>query len=254
MATRVATNDAEKDHRMMPLGPIRGLLRRRLLVNFRVDPAVIQKVLPSPFVPKLVDGSAIAGICLIRLEQIRPSALPLPIGFSSENAAHRFAVRWQDAAGDHEGVYIPRRDTDSFMTVLAGGRIFPSVHHRAHFDVKDEESAISLDMRSVDGVASVSVRGTAATMLPATSHFGTLENASRFFELGAVGYSPSASGKRLEGINFGTDTWSVEPIEVEHATSSFFSDRANFPEGSVEFDCALRMRNINLRFAPVATL
>src|SRR5438067_2357473 len=120
----------------MTLPVIEGVIRRRILVNFRVDADVMQRQLPEPFRPKLLDGAAVAGICLIRLEQMRPQWLPLPVGMSSENAAHRVAVCWTDADGQpREGVYIPRRDSNSILNTLAGGRLFPGVYQRAHFDV-----------------------------------------------------------------------------------------------------------------------
>ena len=104
----------------MRIPVLKGTIKRRLLVNFRVDPA-IQKRLPTPFRPKLHRGHAIAGICLIRLEHIRPAGLPALIGFSSENAAHRIAVEWTDVSGTaREGVFIPRRDTGSRLNSLAG--------------------------------------------------------------------------------------------------------------------------------------
>jgi len=37
---------------------------RRLLVNYRVDPDVAATLLPAPLRPKLVNGWAVAGICL----------------------------------------------------------------------------------------------------------------------------------------------------------------------------------------------
>ena len=80
----------------MRMPKIQGLIRRRLLVNFRVDPAVIQRLLPAPFRPKLHGGYAVAGVCLIRLENIRPKHVPNAFGISSENAAHRIAVTWED--------------------------------------------------------------------------------------------------------------------------------------------------------------
>lgn len=110
---------------MIRLPVIQGLIRRRLLVNFRVDPAVMETFLPEPFRPKLHAGYAIAGICLIRLEDIRPRGLPGVLGISSENAAHRIAVEWEDESGrTREGVFIPRRDTNSCLNHLAGGRSF----------------------------------------------------------------------------------------------------------------------------------
>jgi hypothetical protein len=47
----------------MRLPTIHGLIRRRMLINFRVDAAVMQRFLPQPFRPKLHRGHAIAGIC-----------------------------------------------------------------------------------------------------------------------------------------------------------------------------------------------
>ena len=41
-----------------------------------------------------------------------------------------------------------------------------------------------------------------------------------------------------------THSWKVEPLALEQAYSSYFSDEALFPAGSVTFDCALIMRNI----------
>ena len=38
--------------------------------------------------------------------------------------------------------------------------------------------------------------------------------------------------------------WSVAPLQVEEVHSSYFSDEATFSKGSVEFDCALVMRNL----------
>jgi len=55
---------------------IHGQIERRLLVNYRVDPEVIARVLPQPFRPQLVGGAAVAGICLIRLGQMRPRHTP----------------------------------------------------------------------------------------------------------------------------------------------------------------------------------
>src|ERR1051326_1862789 len=97
----------------MQIPVIRGLIDRRILVNYRVDPDVLTKILPAPFRPKLVNGAGMAGVCLIRLKKIRPRFLPSFLGISSENAAHRIAVEWENDGETKEGVFIPRRDTSS---------------------------------------------------------------------------------------------------------------------------------------------
>jgi hypothetical protein len=54
--------------------------QRRLLVNYRVDPDVAARVLPPPLRPQQVAGWAVAGICLIRLAQLRPGRVPAWLG------------------------------------------------------------------------------------------------------------------------------------------------------------------------------
>jgi hypothetical protein len=228
----------------MRVPKVHGVIRRRLLVNFRGEPAVVQRHLPSPFRPKLHGGKAIAGICLIRLENIRPQRFPKMLGLSSENAAHRIAVVWEDGSGAHEGVYIPRRDTGSLMNHLAGGRLFPGEHHRARFWVRDTGERVELRMEAADGGAQIEVAGVVATELPPSSLFRTLTEASAFFEPGSLGYSATAGGRRLDGVVLKTDSWQVKPLAVERVHSSYFADPALFPAGSVEFDCALILRNI----------
>ena len=97
----------------MKIPKIKGLIDRRILINYTVEKDVLTNFLPHPFQPKLVNGKGIAGICLIRLKEIRPKGLPKLIGISSENGAHRIAVEWTDNGIFKEGVFIPRRDTSS---------------------------------------------------------------------------------------------------------------------------------------------
>ena len=228
----------------MRLPTIEGIIRRRILVNFRVDPQVIQNVLPSRFRPKLHQGQAIAGICLIRLEHIRPKMFPDIVGISSENAAHRIAVLWDEDNLTQEGVFIPRRDTASGLNHLLGGRVFPGEHHKAKFKVEENDDKIALSMKSDDGDVAVEVRGKISAELPQTSIFRSLSEASLFFETGSLGYSVTNDANRLDGLRLQTREWQVEPLEVERVYSSYFADEAKFPKGSAEFDHALIMRNI----------
>src|SRR4051794_35955683 len=134
-----------------------GEIERRLLVNYRVDPAALSGLLPPHLRPQLVDGRAVAGICLIRLGSLRPKGLPAALGLTTENAAHRVAVEWDDKDGTNTGVFIPRRDSDSRLTVLFGGRIFPGAHNHARFTVEETEERLHVAFRADDGTAEVDV-------------------------------------------------------------------------------------------------
>ena len=228
----------------MPIPVIRGVIARRILVNYRVDPAVLARLLPAPFRPQLVGGAGIAGVCMIRLEAIRPRPLPAWMGLASENAAHRIAVVWDTPAGPRTGVYIPRRDTNSPLNLLLGGRVFPGVHHHARFAVAEAGDRFRVGLDSDDGATHLRVEGRVGTALPATSAFGSLAAASAFFEQGALGYSATGDPGRFDGLELRSFGWRVEPLDVTVVESSFFADRDLFPAGSVEFDCALLMRGI----------
>lgn len=228
----------------MQIPVIQGIIDRRMLVNFRVRPDILARVLPAPFRPKLVCGWGIAGICLIRLKDIRPRRLPAWLGFSSENAAHRIAVEWDAAGTTREGVYVPRRDSNSCLNRLAGGRLFPGEQHYARFDVEESGDRFAVRLRSDDGAVNLDVDGRVARELPSGSVFGTLAEASAFFERGSVGYSATSTPGAYDGMELCSQNWQIEALEMTRVASSFFADAARFPAGSAEFDCALLMRGI----------
>jgi hypothetical protein len=201
--------------------------------------------LPRPFRPSLVGGKALAGVCLIRLEQIRPPFAPQFVGIRSENAAHRVAVTWTDRRGRKAaGVYVLRRDTDSFWNHLAGGRLFPGVHRLSRFRVSDDGHRVRLRIDSADGLADFSIDARSTESLPETSVFQTLDEARRFFECGQDGYSASADKSAFEGVRLETDPWILKPLEVDSVTAKYFEDPADFPEGSVAFDSAFVLRDV----------
>ena len=229
----------------MKIPVIRGVIDRRILVNYRVDPRVLTPLVPAPFRPKIVRGEGLVGICLIRLKHVRPAFLPAWCGISSENAAHRTAVEWDDNGTTREGVYVRRRDTNSWLNSLAGGRIFPGIHNHATFTVNETTEHFEVALRSDDGETSMSVKGHLTDKLPAASMFESLEEASVFYQAGSLGYSATPDASRFQGLELRCRNWSVQPLAVEEVRSSFFDDESLFPKGSIEFDCALLMRGID---------
>lgn len=225
----------------MKLPIIHGYIDRRILVNFTADPEDVRKIIPAPFRPKVYKGKAIVGICLIRLKNVKPKGLPDFMGVSSENGAHRIAVEWDEDGVTKEGVYIPRRDTSFRLNVLAGGRIFPGRHYLAKFNVKETAGNYHIDFKSSDDT-SISIDAKETGTFNPNSHFGTLQDVSDFFEKGEVGYSPN--GNKYEGLKLQAYTWKVRPLDVSDVQSSFFSNEAIFPKGSVHFDNALLMTRI----------
>ena len=223
---------------------MQGTIDRRILVNFHVRPGVIRKLLPSYFRPKLVKGWAMAGVCLIRLKDLRPRGFPAACGFTSENAAHRIAVEWDEDGVSYEGVFIPRRDTSSVWQAFVGGRLFPGVHHLSKFTVNETNDEFQLQMDSRDGTASIELCARRDSRIWTSSLFTSLAEASEFFARGSIGWSAAKNPDCCDGLELHTSRWQVEPLEVQSLKSSFFTDRCRFPNGSIQFDCALLMQNI----------
>ena len=227
------------------LETIRGVMSRRVLLNYRLDPDVLQRALPAPFRPKLYRGRGIGGVCMIRFKGLRPRFLPSWLGMGSENAAHRDAVEWDEDGELREGVFIPRRDTNSWFNKTLGGRVFPGIFNRSTFEVREADGAVAVRIVRRDGGEEVAFSGRPAERLPQSSLFPSLDEAAGFFSLGATGYSATHREGHYHGMDLKCLTWSIEPLDVEYARSCFFGDTTRFPPGSVELDCALLMRDID---------
>lgn len=223
------------------LPTIHGYIDRRIIVNFTADPGVVSKIIPAPFRPKIYNGKAIVGICLIRLKHIKVKGLPDFIGVSSENGAHRIAVEWEEADGTKEGVFIPRRDTSLRLNTLLGGRLFPGRHYLASFDVREADGHYHVSFKSSDNT-SVSIDAKEVNNFESNSVFSSIKEVSDFFERGEIGYSPNR--ETFDGLKLRTYNWQVRPLDVLRVHSSFFENEDIFPKGSVKFDNAVLMTKV----------
>lgn len=221
-------------------GQGRHLASRHALFNKR-PPQVSLKHRPKAISDLDRGGFAIAGICLIQL-RIRPQGLPERLSFRSLNGAHRIAVT---TPAGNEAVYIPRRDTNSRLNVLVGGRLFPGTHHLAKITITDDTKRIGMELASRDGSTNVGVAASTTDHIPDNSVFADVEHVSGFFKQGTVGYSDSDEPECFDGIELQTNNWSVTPLAIEHVRSTFFDDRTLFPSGAVQLDNALLMRDID---------
>src|SRR5260221_13073263 len=108
---------------------LRGVIKRRFVLNYRADPGVVARLLPAPLHPNLYHGYAIVGVSLVRLESIRPRGLPAWLGVSSENATHQIASGWVDKKGQsHEGSFVARPETDLSFAPILGGHFFHNTY------------------------------------------------------------------------------------------------------------------------------
>ncbi len=192
----------------------------------------------------MYESRGVGGVCMVRFRQLRPRFVPAWLGLSSESAAHRIAVQWEQNGEHWEGVFFPPRDTSAWFNRTFGGRIFPGLFQRSRFEVRESETAVSIRIIRADGGTEMAFAGRVADALPATSIFPSLDDAAGFFSLGATGYSATGTEGRYHGMELHSLNWSVTPLAIDEAQSCFFNDDKRFPPGSIELDCALLMRGI----------
>ena len=226
---------------MLPI--LEGIIARRVLLNFRADPQIVQAMLPKPFLVDLHRGASMVGICLIRLEGLRPRGLPSRIGISSENVAHRVAVCYPHDGEIKTGVFIWRRETDQKLVQMLGGRLFPGVHHGARFNAEEHEDRIKMEVKSGNGGADVRFSAQDSPWRP-TPAFNSLQEASAFFKRDGCGFSCNLRGDQIEGMELKIAKWSPRAITVELEEAEFYENSKVFPKGSIEFDCGLIMRQV----------
>jgi len=228
----------------LQMPPMHGIIDRRMLVNFRCAPEILARWLPPPFRPRLVRGWGLAGLCLIRLRNIRPRGWPSRFGVASENAAHRIAVEWDEEGEPRQGVFVLRRDTNSRWNVLGGGRLFPGVHHQAQFKVWETSERFKLTLHSKDKAVRLRVVARRAETWPAHSLFPTLAEASDFFANGRLGWSETHKPGQAEALLLQVEHWAADTLIAERVESSFFDDPTVFPPGSIALDNILLQRGL----------
>lgn len=222
-------------------------IERRLLVNYRIDPARAQSLLPTRFRPQIVSGWAVGSVCFLRLRDLRPGHVPSTFGITTENVAHRFAVEWNDDEGCHSGVFVPRRDTNSRIAVLGGDKVFPGAQRLARFEVRDIGPELRIEVESRDRTINISVTARECSAMGGEL-FSGLEDAIGFFRRGPVGYTSSGSSDCLTGVRMECESWDAQPVSIEHMTSSIFDNTEVFPMGSCTIDSGLLMRNLEARW------
>ena len=232
---------------------IEGIIDRRILVNYRIDPSVLRRILPEPFEPRLIGDHALGGICLIRFKKMRPAGMPQILGTSSENGTHRFCVQWKDKGKLRTGIYVKRRFSNSRLHVFGSDRVFPGSLDYAHFQVEESDGHYRVEFRSDDGAfAKVQVHETQD--FPTDSIFENIEAASSDFEQDKIGFSPAKTKGSFKGVQLNTNDWSLSPLAVKSVHSSLFLDTDLFPSGSTELDHSLLMKNIKHSWQDVETI
>jgi hypothetical protein len=220
---------------------LEAVVARRVLVNYRVDLAIARRLVPAPLEPLEHRGSALAGISLVRLVELRPRGLGPLVGLTIENLAHRIAVT---APGGRRkprnlGTYVFRRDTESRLVAAIGSPLFAGANRRASFEVEEDLARLRIAVTTADGGGDTRIGIEWGASFAATCAFSSLGEVQEFFGACELGYS----GGVRSPVRLRPTAWALEPVRVLETRSRFFEDAATFPEGTAELDAVVGMRS-----------
>jgi len=231
---------------------VHGVIERRLLVAYRLDPVVAQQVLPPPFRARQINGYAVAGIALARLGRLRPAGLPSVRTLTRETTTHGVAVEWESARALHTGVYILHRDRGAPTAVapaaIPRGRLGRRLHPVPEFTVDERADGLRVAYASRDRAVRVEVDVSLGSSLDASALFPDVPTAARFFDLDGAG---AGWGPTVRGLRLTAEDRSLGAAHILTARSSIFADASLFPPGSVHVDSGLLLRNVAVAWAPV---
>jgi hypothetical protein len=224
---------------------IRGVIERRILVNYRVDVGTLDAVLPDTFEGREVgeSGKGIGSICLMRVGDARMRFAPEAFGVSVEAATHRISAVREKNGGTENCVYVPQRVVSSRLSASLGEVFLPAELGCGDFRVEERNGVCRIRVDCGDEFAGVEVEEKDGGGIEEGSVFGSIGSAAGFFCEAGMRYSPS--GDRYEGVELCPREWGMEPVEVNGSRSSFF-ERLD----GAELDSAFRMEGIEHEWRP----
>jgi len=109
-----------------------------LFAHWRVDPATVDRRLPSPLSAATHDGDAYLGVVAFEMEDIRPRGAPFGFTFPELN------LRTYVTDGDTRGIYFFNLDADDPFSVGVARLLFRLPYYRASMDVTRDGDRVTV--------------------------------------------------------------------------------------------------------------
>ncbi len=219
---------------------------RRILILYRFSPELAGSCLRPGYEARQFKGYALGGIALVRRHGVRSPLIPARI-ISSENALH-FVDAVQTVRQRAEArAMIMRHDTSSRLHAWIGGRgRWQCPHYHARFRVVESPESIDICGDSDDRQMHVAVQARLTRGMRRESMFRSTDQVLRLLQnelrgLGLIHRDRGGSAEPRLALRC-----EVIPLRVDRLESSFFGDSTWFPRGTVEFDSAYWLRDVEL--------
>ena len=224
--------------------PMRTTFRDCFLVNMRMAPETLARVLPAPLQPDVYGGRAFLSVVIADMERMRPAFVPRALGITYQQVVYRAVVR----CGGQRGVHFLRSDADHPLMVVMGNLLSFFRFHPArivrtqggglhHFDLVATPS----DRADIHATFDV---GHGSRTVPASSVFPDIDDAQRFLVELYTAFRPSSDGQRVSSVDIERGRWNITMVDAPRARFDLMNGSALFPPGSTEIDSVIYVEDI----------
>lgn len=224
---------------MKRLAQATGILEDTVLLNFRTDPNVLKRLLPAPFVPRLVDGYGLVGILMFKMRDLACETnmgLPSP---PSDHVLYRVAVSWQQGTRTHHGMYLLRHEVNTRLPVRQRKRgLFPVAAQPVRWHKAPEAGKFEWSLQTRNRTR-LKVQARLAAYFPPGSVFDSLDQASVFFQKERAAIAPRFQKSVFANTRFLPLNWAVKPLFIESLQTDMDQLGNLFPKGHIFFDSGL---------------
>lgn len=163
---------------------LNGVVTRRFLISYPVQPAVLSAFLPPHAELSTWQGLAWVSACFVNIRHMRPSLVPSPVGMEFNYLVHRTRARVPYPDGVRRESVLVLEANINRRAVAAIGQRLPGVRFHAR-DIKllEAPDSWSVQMRADDGALLYQAdiaKSSIADELPAGSRFPDLATADKF--------------------------------------------------------------------------
>ena len=211
------------------------------LVNYAMEPFLLQSLLPYPIQPNIHNGEAFLSVVVSELKDMRPTFIPKGMGFNFNQIVYRAIV----TCNNERGVHFLRSDANNKIMCLTGN-LFSFFHFnyaRIENTLNDGHHSINVltKNREADIVANYDLSKVNKEM-PEYSVFSSLEDAKEFFVELYVAFS--AIDNCSTAVRIKRTEWDLRVVHDENAIYSFMDGSEMFPKGSTRLDSVFYVKNL----------
>ena len=230
---------------------LRGMVTRRFLVSYPVDPVLLSDRLPPGAELSLHDGCAWVSACFVNLKNMRPSVFPRSMGIELNYLIHRTRARLPFPDGKkREAVLVLEPNLDRLTLGWIGARLTGVGFNYRDIRLIEQEKSWNLVMKDNEEVVydAVIPKSSIYPDPSASAHFPSIRSADDFLLGVSYGGQWHAKSNRLRLLAETHDPWNTLMGECK-TNNNRFLESLGAETHQLEADHVISMTNVPHYFA-----